>query len=161
MKLFGVTVACLFVLFLAPVALAADAPLSCGDLPCRADGIPYVSESGGIVIKPGEAFSVELTIEGDTVTKAVPRVLRSDLANSIELEFKTLDSGLMLKLASHVDHWLKIDMFMKLANGRLVRTSSCPLMANKGLFEMWNDSIVFLELRNIRIVKADSTMGCS
>jgi hypothetical protein len=120
-----------------------------------------VSESGGIVIMPGEAFTVDLTIEGDSITAVKPRVANADAANAIDLTFASSDSGLMLKLMSRADHTIKVDMFMKLADGRLLPTSSCPIMRRRGLFELWHHRVVFLELRNFRILKDGAAMSCS
>jgi len=153
-------VVAIIVLLLAPRAFAADDG-SCGGLPCRADGTPYVSESGGIIIKPGESFSVELTLDGDKVTAVKPRAADENLANSILLKFESSSTGLTLSLQSQVDRTIKIDMFMKLADGRFLATSSCPLAPKLGLFEMWQDRIVFLELRNFRTQKDGGVMACS
>ena len=144
----------------ASIAQSTDAAM-CGELPCRTDGTQYVSESGGIVIMPGEALTVDLTIEGDNVTAVKPRAANASAANAIDLTFTSSSSGLMLKLMSRVDRTIKVDMFMKLGDGRLVPTSSCPIMARMGVFEMWQDRIVFLELRNFRILKDRVAMSCS
>lgn len=143
----------------AAAAQAAEAP-SCGDLPCRANGLAYVSETGGIVIMPGEAFLVELKIEEGRITAATPRAANANVANAIELKFHA-DKGMMLQLTSRVDHTIKVDMFMKLPDGRLVPTSSCPVIRRMGSFEMWQDRIVFLELRNFRILSGGDAMSCS
>ena len=143
----------------AAAAQAAEAP-SCGDLPCRTDGLAYVSEAGGIVIMPGEAFLVELKIEEGRITAATPRAANANVANAIELKFHA-DNGMMLQLTSRVDHTIKVDMFMKLPDGRLVPTSSCPIMHRMGGFETWQDRIVFLELRNFRILNDGNVMSCS
>jgi len=153
-------VVAIIVLLLAPRAFAADDG-SCGELPCRADGTPYVSESGGIIIKPGEEFSVELTVEGDKITAVKPRAPGADIANAIDLKFTSTDSGVMLELMSRAEHTIKVDMFMKLGDGRLRPTSSCPIMLQMGGFEMWQDRIVFLELRNFRILGNSGVTSCS
>lgn len=144
----------------ASITQAADAAM-CGELPCRTNGTPYVSESGGIVIMPGEAFTVDLTIEGDSITAVKPRAANANATNAIDLTFSSSGSGLMLKLMSRVDRTIKVDMLMKLADGRLLPTSSCPIMPRLGVFEMWQDRIEFLELRNFRILKDGATMSCS
>lgn len=140
-------------------ARAADTP-SCGDLPCRANGLAYVSEAGGIVIVPGEAFSVELKIEDGKIVGLTPRRRQSDLPNSIELDFIRSNVGLMLKQTSHVNATIKTEGYMKLADGRFVRTSTCPLRANLSTFELWYDRIEFIELRNFRIVSDNGEMAC-
>ena len=144
-------VAMLSMLLLALTASAADAP-ACGELGCRANGLGYVSPEGGVVIMPGESFSIALKIEGDKITGFEPRKLSRDLPNSIELNFMP---G-MLKLSSHVGRMVRADGFMKLEDGRLVHTSLCPLMANLGGYESWNDPIVYLELRNLRFEDSQS-----
>jgi hypothetical protein len=140
-------------------ARAAETP-SCGELPCRANGLAYVSEAGGIVIVPGEAFSVELKIEDGKIVGLTPRRRQSDLPNSIELDFSRSNVGLMLKQTSHVNATTKTEGYIKLADGRFVRTSMCPLRANLATIELWYDRIEFIELRNFRIVTDDGAMAC-
>ena len=141
-------------LFLAFTAWAADAP-GCGELGCRANGLGYVSPEGGVVIMPGESFSIALKVEGDKIAGFELRKLSADLPNSIELSFLP---G-MLKLISHVDRMVRADGFMKLQDGRLVHTSLCPLMPKIGGFESWSDPIVYIELRNLRF-EDSQTMIC-
>jgi hypothetical protein len=52
--------------------LATDAT-SCGELPCRANGIPYASEAGGVIIVPNEALFVEIEVAHGAIVGAVPR----------------------------------------------------------------------------------------
>ena len=137
----------------------AAPPSSCGELACRSNGLPFVTEAGGVTIMVGEAFSVELKIEGGKIIGVVPRKTAGDLPNSLELEF-TGDGGPMLSVQSHVDQGVKYDAFMKLSNGRLVATSSCPVMPKMGAFETWADNIVYLELRNFRFVSESGVMVC-
>ena len=91
-------------LFLAFTAWAADAP-GCGELGCRANGLGYVSPEGGVVIMPGESFSIALKVEGDKIAGFELRKLSADLPNSIELSFLP---G-MLKLISHVDRMVRAE----------------------------------------------------
>ena len=67
----------------------------------------------------------------------------------------------MLSTKNHTDQMVKFDAFIKLPDGRLVATSSCPIMAKIGSFEMWSDDISYLELRNFRFLGASDAMMCN
>lgn len=142
-----------------PVAFAEAT--SCGELPCRANGVAYVSEAGGVVVQIGEEFSVELSIADGKVTDVTPRKLDPTLKNSIELKLTNSNGRtVMLSVKSHVGNHLKYDAYMKLRDGRLLYTSSCPLMGGLGVFETWSDPIESLELRNFRFLESTATMHC-
>ena len=144
----------------APIASAAE-EASCGELPCRANGVAYVSEEGGVVILPGEEFSVELAIADGKIAGVTPRKLQPTLKNSIELKLTVDSGGVMLAVKSHIGDLVKYDVYMKLRDGRLLYTSSCPLMGGLGAFEMWSDPIESLELRNFRLLEGRATMVCN
>lgn len=139
--------------------IAADVA-SCQDMPCRANGLAYVSESGGVTIMPGEAFSVELTFEG-SAARAVPKPAGKTAGESIDLKFERAGQSLVLSLKNNSERRIKVDMFMKLADGRFVPTSSCPVLPRLSLFEVWGDRIEHLELRNFRALSDKDTLSCS
>jgi hypothetical protein len=132
----------------------------CGDLPCRANGLPYVSEVGGIIIQPGEEFTVELKIADGKVSGVEPRKLRDDIKNSIDLSFNTSRNGVILTVSNRTGHLIKYDAFMKLPNGQLRPTSSCPAMSGPFGMESWPHAIEYLELRNFRILAQGSGLVC-
>jgi hypothetical protein len=143
----------------ASAGVAADVA-SCRDMPCRANELAYVTDSGGVTIMPGEAFSIELTFEG-SAARAVPKATGKATGESIDLKFDRAGQSLMLSLKNNSERRIKMDMFMKLADGRFVPTSSCPVLARLSLFEVWSDRIEHLELRNFRALSDKDTVSCS
>jgi hypothetical protein len=119
-------------------------------MPCRLNGVPYVTDKGAIVIYPGESFVIAFEIENGKIVNAVPSPAGGQLANTIEVGFKEIDSGMMLTLQSHLPMDVKYDATMKAPDNRLVHTSSCPVRASLGVYEGWPHSIKFLELSNFR-----------
>ena len=131
-------------------AVQADSVRHCGALPCRSNGVPYVTDKGAIVILPGENLVIAFEIENGKIVGAMPNLTGGQLANTIEVSFKAIDSGMMLSLQSHLPMDVKYDVAMKAPDNRLVYTSSCPVRANLATFESWPHLIKFLELSNFR-----------
>lgn len=77
-------------------ARGADAP-SCGELPCRANGVPYASAGGGVIIVPDEPLLVELTVEGDKIIGSIPR------PGLLSLEVKNDGGNVVQVITSHPD----------------------------------------------------------
>jgi hypothetical protein len=117
---------------------------------CRSNGVPYVTDKGAIVIFPGESFVIAFEIESGKIVGALPRPVGDQAANTIEVSFKEIDSGMMLSLQNHLPSTVKYDAVMKAPDGRMVYTSSCPVRAGLSSFEGWPHPIKFLELSNFR-----------
>lgn len=144
--------------FVAPT-IAADPELSCGELPCRANGLPYFSPYGGIVIMRGEAFSIELKIEGDKVVGIVPREGRG-LPNTIEIEFNAVRGGRALVSGNHLDRAVIFEAYVAVPHGETLPTRACPLPPGRFGYETWSGEFELLELRAFRFTAADEA-GCS
>jgi hypothetical protein len=127
-----------------------DSSNQCGAMPCRSNGVPYVTDKGAIVIYPGESFVIVFEIENGKIVSALPNAAGGQPANTIDVSFKEIDNGMMLTLQSHLSMDVKYDAMMKAPDNRLVYTSSCPVRANLGVYEGWPHGIKFLELSNFR-----------
>lgn len=119
-------------------------------MPCRSNGVPYVTDKGAIVIFPGEQFVVAVEIEDGKIVGAQPNSAGGAQSNAVEVSFKQVDSGMMLTVANNLSQTVKYDATMKTPDGRMVYTSSCPVEAGLSNFESWPHSIKFLELSNFR-----------
>ena len=128
----------------------ADSSKQCGAMPCRSNGAPYVTDKGAIVIFPGEQFVIAFKIENGKIVDAEPYPAGGQLSNAIEVNFKKVDSGMMLTLANHLPKKVKYDAIMKAPDNKLVYTSSCPIDAGLSSFEHWPHPIKFLALVNFR-----------
>jgi hypothetical protein len=127
-----------------------DSSKQCGAMPCRSNGVPYVTDKGAIVIHPGEQFVIAFEIENGKIVSAVPGPASGQPTNTMDVSFKEIDSGMMLTLQSHLPMDVKYDAMMKAPDNRLVYTSSCPVRANLGVYEGWPHTVKFLELSNFR-----------
>jgi len=145
--------AALSALMAASVTLAAcqtDSSKQCGTMPCRSNGVPYVTDEGAIVIFPGENFVIAFAVEGGKIVGAQPNPVGGSLSNAVEVSFKQVDSGTTLTVANNLSKAVKYDATMKAPDNRMVYTSSCPVDAGLSNFESWPHSIKFLELSNFR-----------
>ena len=120
-------------------------------MPCRSNGVPYVTDKGAIVIFPGEQLAIAFAIENGKIVNAQPNPVGGSLPNAVEVSFKQTDSGMMmLTVANNLSKTVKYDATMKAPDGRMVYTSSCPVDAGLSNFESWPHPIKLLELSNFR-----------
>src|SRR6185436_5958254 len=56
----------------ASTAAPGDSSKQCGAMPCRSNGVPYVTDKGAIVIYPGESFAIVFEIEDGKLVNAQP-----------------------------------------------------------------------------------------
>jgi hypothetical protein len=127
-----------------------DSSKPCGAMPCRSNGVPYVTDKGAIVIFPGEQFVVAFEIENGKIVNAQPNPASGSLSDAVEVSFKQIDSGMMLTVANNMSEPVKYDATMRAPDDRMLYTSSCPVDAGLSTFESWPHPIKFLELSNFR-----------
>lgn len=70
------------------------------------------------------------------------------------------DSGVMMSVRNETTRILKFDLYMVGFQGNRHYTSSCPVMAEGGVFEMWPHPIPEILVTNIRVLPAGSAMVC-
>ena len=131
----------------------------CGAMPCRANGAPYVTDRNAVVIYPGEKFAVPVDVAGGKIGDAKPASEAGE-SGTITLDFKTIDTGMMLVVDNHLAETLKYDATMKGPDGRRVYTSSCPVTAGLSAFEGWPHTIQYLELSNFRLLPEGAEHRC-
>ena len=133
-----------------PATVQVDSSKQCGVMPCRPNGVPYVTDKGAIVILPGEQFVIAFEIENGKIVNAQPNPAGGSLSDAVEVSFKQIDSSMMLTVANNMSKPVKYDATMKAPDDRMVYTSSCPVDAGLSNFESWPHPIKFLELSNFR-----------
>jgi hypothetical protein len=131
-------------------ATPADSSRHCGAMPCRSNGVPYVTDKGAIVIYPGESFAIVFENEDGKLTNAQPVPAGGSRSDVVEVSFNQIDSGMMLTVANNLSKLVGYDATMKTPDDRMVYTSSCPVDAGLSNFEHWPHPIKFLELSNFR-----------
>ena len=138
-------------LLLCMVAKAADAP-SCGELPCRANGMPYVTTNGTIIILPGEKFWVELKIEGDKVVALVPR---KEPGSPSALQFRVFveQGATALIWGNQLDRPVLFDATAT-APRRETNRIDCPLPPKKYTYQLWRFVAEAIEIGNFGFVPA-------
>lgn len=67
-------------------------------------------------------------------------------------------NGTTIKFTSTLDVALKFDLYISSDGRRFEYTSSCPLMAQKGLFENWPHAVPWLAIT--AVVVADNSGSC-
>jgi hypothetical protein len=130
---------------------AADAQ-SCGDLPCRANGLPYVTAGGTIIILPGEAFSVEFKLDGDKLVALVPRKGK-DVPNSVTLELLIKNGTTGLIWGNQLDRPVRLDA-TSTAPQREVTRLECPLPPKRYTYQVWTFVAEAVEVGNFSFTQA-------
>ena len=144
---------------LAIVALLVfvNAPLAdtgaCGELPCRANGVPYITEAGAIVVFLGESFSVELAIEGDRVVALAPRK-ELELPNTIRLELVQRRGSAALVWGNRLDRPLRFDVTMTTPRREALTTTGCVLTPKHYTYEAWGFAVDAVEISNFQFTPA-------
>jgi hypothetical protein len=123
---------------------------------------PGVVQGDLLVVVAGQTLLVEAELgeEGLTGMRVVEAVTKPE--STLEISFEqTDDGGMLLNVQNPFDRNIKwrVGIMPLDGNGdRLMATSSCPMMANAGIFEMWPEPIFQVVLANSRYVDDDATV---
>jgi hypothetical protein len=124
---------------------------------------PGVVQEMGITVVAGQTVHVEADVAGDRLVKlkAVDAIAHPDKTITATLT-QDQNGGTMLSLTNPFARPLKFDMgMMPLDADSLFKTSSCPVIAGGGSFEMWPYPIFQLVLANARLLDAGAPMACT
>jgi hypothetical protein len=124
---------------------------------------PGIVQDMGITVVAGQTIFVEAELSGDQLVnmKAVDAVVHPNKTITATLT-QNKDGAMMLSLANPFPKPLKFDMgMMPLDTDGLYKTSSCPVIAGGGAFEMWPYPIFQLVLGNARLLDAKAPMACT
>ena len=125
------------------------------------ESMPVVQDEGVLVIA-GQTVYFEADIKNDFLTnlKLVNVVSNPQKTVTAKLE-QMEDGGMMLSLKNPFDKHLRIKMgIMPLDKEELYATSSCPVIANGGSYEMWPYPIFQVWLGAPRLLSENENMGC-
>jgi hypothetical protein len=127
------------------------------------DAVPVVQESI-VSVYAGTTVYFEADIDGGRLVN-LKRVAAINNPTKTVATTLTQDekSGMMvLSTQNPFGKPLRIRMgMMPLAHDGLVKTSSCPVMAHGGGFEMWPYPIFQVVLGNMRLLEQGEPMGCA
>lgn len=124
---------------------------------------PGIVQEMGITVVAGQTVHVEADVSCDRLVnlKAVDVVVHPDRTITAAL-IQDKAGGMMLSLANPFSRPLKFDMgMMPLDTDGLYRTSSCPVIAGGGSYEMWPYPIFQLVLGNARLLDANAPIACT
>jgi hypothetical protein len=117
------------------------------------DTMPGVVEPHWLVIIAGQTLNIEADRVGNSLAnfKVVDSVQHPE--KTLTFSFEQTDNGMLLKLSNPYNQPLKFDMgMMPLDAERLLKTSSCPIMAGGSSFETWPEPIFQVVLANPRFL---------
>ena len=126
------------------------------------DVFPGVVQEFGITVVAGQTVHVEADVSGDSLVnlKAVDAIVHPGRTITATLT-QEQNGGMMLSVKNPFARQLKFDMgMMPLGTDGLYKTSSCPVIAGGGSFEMWPYPIFQLVLGNARLLDSTSSMAC-
>lgn len=125
-------------------------------------GAPYV-EGNVVIVMPGDAFDIELdfSTDGKLVQASLPNdAPRKDHRLHIEFNQSQEDESMLLSIRNDTAATIKYKAVMGLLDGRIVETSSCPVMAGLSAFEVWPHPISQLILTNFRQLGESDNKTC-
>ncbi len=125
------------------------------------EAMPVIQENG-VMVYGGHTLYFEADIEGDLLVdfKWVQSIVNPNKTVSATLQ-QMDDGGMMLALKNPFDKPLKFSMgIMPLDREELYSTSSCPVMAKGGSYEMWPYPIFQVWLASPRLLSENDSMSC-
>lgn len=126
------------------------------------DRTPIVLPNGWVTILLGEEIHIALEVEGDQVRN--PRAIKvpSESPNTLSFRFsQDLKGDSLLVVNSTLKHIIKFDLGMMLPDGeRLLKTSSCPVLGGKSLYEHWPHPIFQIVAARFRVLPAGGPLIC-
>jgi hypothetical protein len=125
------------------------------------DAMPIVQEAGVSVYAGSTVFFEAEEVKGELVNlRLVAEVVNPERTISAKLE-QDDKGGMMLITKNPFDKHLRIRMgIMPLELDRLVRTSSCPVVARGASYELWPYPIFQVFLGEMRLMSESEPMAC-
>ena len=126
------------------------------------DVFPAIVQDTGILVVAGQTVYVEAEVDGDKLVNlhAVETMTHPERTITAHLE-QSADGGMMLSLKNPFKAALKFRMgMMPLASDDLYSTSSCPVVAEGGSFEMWPFPIFQVLLGEGHLLSKSDNMSC-
>ena len=161
----------------ADVTEDAEMAVYCQHNPCRQNVLIELQTEAGLLneqadfywpVIQGEQISIlvgeQVYISGEFKDGVLTDFQLGDASDpgaiSFDLKQSDEDIGMMLVVKNPHPFRLKLSIDMIDFEGQLHPTSSCPIMAEGGIFEMWPHPIPELMISNIRVMTDDEPMSC-
>ena len=127
------------------------------------DVTPIVLPNGWVTVLPGEEVHIAFDVENDMIRnpRAIKRPAESQHILSFHFSQDPETGESYLVVGSTVKHVIKFDLGMMLPESERIRkTSSCPVLAGKKLYEHWPYPIFQLVAARFRVLAPGSPMNC-
>lgn len=127
------------------------------------DVFPAVVQEAGILVVAGQTVYVEADVEDGRLVNlgAVEAVAHPEKTITAHLE-QSADGGMLLTLRNPFGSALRFRMgMMPLGSDALHATSSCPVIAGGGSYEMWPYPIFQVLLAEGRLLRGGDDMSCT
>ncbi|MGN6514002.1 MAG: hypothetical protein ACTHKZ_10595 [Lysobacteraceae bacterium] len=127
------------------------------------DVFPAIVQEAGILVVAGQTVYVEADVEDGRLVnlRAVDAVVHPEKTITAHLE-QSADGGMLLTLRNPFKAALKFRMgMMPLASDALYATSSCPVVAGGGSYEMWPYPIFQVLLGEGRLLGDGDDLSCA
>ncbi len=121
------------------------------------DVMPGVVQPHWLVILAGQTLYIEADRSDDRLTdfRVVESVTHPEKTLTVTLQ-QSDDGSMLLKVTNPFSQSLKFKMgMMPLDSDKLLKTSSCPVMAGGSSFESWPEPIFQVVLANARFIDPD------
>ncbi len=123
---------------------------------------PIVLPNGWVTILPGEEIHIAFEVEGDQVRNPRAIKLPNKSPNTLSFRFSQGPKGdSLLTVKSTLKHIIKFDLGMMVPDReRLLKTSSCPVLGGKSLYEHWPHPIFQIVAARFRVLPAGGALKC-
>lgn len=123
---------------------------------------PAAVQPLGIVVAAGQTVHIEADVVDGRLTNLVHVDAIANPHKTITAKFEQIDGkAMMLTVSNPFKQALKFNMgIMPLDQTRLVKTSSCPIVAGGKAFETWPYPIFQVALGKGRLLPEDSKVAC-
>lgn len=122
-----------------------------------------VVQPEGVAVYAGQTVLFEAEAQGDGLANFRLVTSNTNPEKTLSATLEQSDKGsMMLTLKNPFKRSIKVSMgIMPLDSDKLLKTSSCPVVASGGSFEMWPYPLFQVWLGNMRFLKEGEGMTCS
>lgn len=124
---------------------------------------PIVLPNGWVTILPGEEIHITFDIKDAKLSNPRAVTQKSDMYPALSFRFQqeAVTGDTLLRITSTLNHTVKFDLGMMLPEGeRILKTSSCPVLAGKSSYEHWGYPVFQFIAARFRVLPAGSAMTC-
>lgn len=125
--------------------------------------LPFLQPNGWLTLFPGEEVFVEVDVEGDRLInpRAVPKPANPSKTITFKFWQERARKDSFLLVTNPFRRLIKFNLGMMLPiDERFVKTTNCPVLPDKKLYEHWLHPIFQLVVANIRFLPDGADTKC-